>query len=302
MRRLVALCLLGLATGSCSLSLDDNDQTNDQDGMDDGLPGDEYRLCVLQTLDQCDFLDLTPVECTDLIGQNCNGIVCDPDNMDPDGQCPPPDDCYTQVFNECIEAGGDPQECAIRADIVCNPQCQPGDPNCCMDPTGESCPPCDPMDPNGQCCDPSTGMDCPPPDDCWTIVFRDCIEAGGSQEECAVRADQVCYPCQDPNDPMCCVPGPDGTCCQPGDPNCCEGGGMCPPPPCDDPSDPNCCQDGMCPPPPCDDPTDPNCCPDGQCPPPPCDDPMDPNCCQPGPDGQCPPRPCEDPMDPNCQM
>jgi len=239
MRRLLALCLFGLAcTAGCNLDLGNTDQNNDGQGDDNtDLPGDAYRQCVLATLQQCDAADLPPNACTGLIAANCND-QCDPNSMDPSGQCPPPCDpttdpngmcppppidCFETVFNDCVAAGIDPQECAILADQSCNPQCYPGDPNC---------PPCDPntMDPSGQC---------PPP------------------------------PCTDPNDPTC--PPPPPPCMDPTDPNCwpCDPAtGMCPPPPpppCTDPSDPNCY------PPPCIDPSDPNCYP------PPCN-PMDPNC------------------------
>jgi hypothetical protein len=278
MRRLLATCLIGLVSAmpGCSLDLGSDGQTNDTMEMpDDDLPGDEYRQCVLDTLQDCDVQDLTPNQCTDLIALNCNDSNCEPgpDGMcppcdpttDPMG-CPPPGDCFQTVFDECVAGGGDPMACAWYADQVCNPQCDPMDPMCpppCdwNDPTCP--PPCDPMtgencgctmgDPNccvpqpdGTCCDPTTHMCEPPP----------CIPQPDGT--CCDPATNMCEPpppCDPMTDPTCCVPGPDGTCCTMGDPNC--------PPPCD-PADPMCCDPstGMCPPPPppCDPMTDPTCC------------------------------------------
>lgn len=347
MRRLWALCISGLAAAAgCTLDFGQNDQTNDGDA---DLPGEAYRQCVLATLQQCDDQDLTPNECTALIVAQCtdNGCETQPDgtmdcpppcdpNTDPMGCPPPPPNCYQTVFDACIAQGLDPMTCAVQADMTCNPQCQPGDPNCdpcpldTMNPDG-SCPPppCDPMtgqwccqdptDPNCQPpppCDSNTDPMCPPPPDCWTTTFNDCLSWGMlSNEECAAYADQVCYPppppppCDPANDPTCCQNSMDPVCwdpcffdptlpgCQPCDPNT---GVNCDP--CElNPMDPACWDpcwtDPTLPGCPCDTTMDPNCMP----PPDPCSvDPTLPGCCN-DPTGQnC--DPCDvNPMDPACQ-
>jgi hypothetical protein len=287
MKRLLALSLLGLAcTTGCSLDLGNTDQNNDGQGDDamgddtgqpPDLPGDEYRQCVLDTLQVCDDGELTPDDCTALIAATCNtGVPCDPWS-DPMSCPPPPDDCYASVFADCVAQGGDPQDCAVAADAVCYPQCQPGDPNCEPPP-----------------CDPSTGQGC---DDCWSQVFFECVDSGIPEELCLGRADEACYPpppddCYETvfnecvelgGDPQECANRAAESCtpqCQPGDPNC-------EPPPCDDPPvcDPStgegcdcwslvffeCINSGL---------SEEECAPraDEACFPPPCTDQNDPNC------------------------
>ena len=314
MRRLVALCLVGLActTAGCTLDFGNTDQPTEETDDPSDLPGDEYRNCVLDTLQQCDDNDLPPNQCTDLIAANCNESSCTPD-----GDCPPPPDCFTEVFEACIAAGEPPELCALRADLECNPGCTPMDPEC----------ECDPAAPDT--CDPPL-----PPDECWQNVFDECVAAGIDPMECAQRAEEVCAPtpCEDPTAPGCCT---DPAGCEP-PPDCwttefeaCLATGasveecihhadaVCypEPPPCDDPTAPGCCMDPAgCPPPPdcwtsvfeecilggeppelCAERADLVCNPE----PPVCEDPMDPACCTDPAGCEWPPL-CDDPMDPAC--
>ena len=332
MRRLWALCSFGLVAASgCDLNFGTNDQDNDGDS---DLPGEEYRQCVLATLQQCDDQDLTPNECTALIVQQCsedtcNGMPgpdgtidcpppCDP-NTDPMGCPPPPPDCFQTYFDACVAQGIDPMTCAVEADLACNPQCMPGDPNCepcpldTMSPDG-SCPPppCDPMtgqwccmdpaDPNCQPpppCDPNTDpMGCPPPGDCWTISYNDCISWNLPPDQCVEYANQVCYPppC-DPTNGMTCPCDPaTGENCNPCDVNPMDP--MCWDPCFFDPNAPWCCDPN----------TGDNCDPcvlnpmDPACWDPCWTDPNAPGCCNSMNDPDCiPPDPCStDPTLPGC--
>jgi hypothetical protein len=272
----MGLVAFALSAAGCALDMGGvENETRPPDGENNVT--DDYRACVLAVLEACDQQDLGNDECTALIAETCNAG----DPGDPNGDCytavfeeciaqggdpmfceeiarqscmeepPPPDDCWQTVYEECIAEGGCPEDCAVRADEEC----------ACSEPPEP--PPCDdPSDPNCE----------PPPDDCWSRAYQECIEWGGSDEECFAYADQVCWgepppPCDDPSDPNCEPPPPDDCwwiayeeCIGWGgsDEECfayadqvCWGDPGDPPPDCD-PMDPNCY-----PPPDCD--------PDGNC-------------------------------------
>ena len=271
-----ALALVASAgLAGCSLYADGSDSS-------DTTGTDPVSQCVHDVIADC-YLNQLPADvCANNVLTQCNLGSGDP--TDPA--------CYDEVLRACLESGGDPMLCDLRASESCggpSPGCDPNtDPTCT--------PGCQPGDPS-----------CDPYNDCFQRTFDECLSMNGDPEQCRLYADQICggTPGCDPmTDPGCvpgCDPMTDPTCGGPScydqvfrdclqqglDPMTCdqEASAACgeppPPPPCD-PNDP------MCVPPPGCDPADPMCVPPPSC------DPSDPNCPQPPP-----PPPCM-PGDPMC--
>ena len=251
-----ALALVASAgLAGCSLYADGSDSS-------DSTGTDQVSQCVHDVIADC-YLNQLPADvCAQNVLTQCNLGGTDPG--DPT--------CYDDVMRACLESGGDPMLCDLRAsescggttpgcdpnvDPTCTPGCQAGDPSCdpysdCFQRTFDEC-----LSMNGdpeQCrlyadqicggtgCDPMTDPTCGGPS-CYDQVFRDCLLQGldpmtCDQEASAAYGEPPPPPPCDPNDPMC-VPPPG---CDPADP-------MCVPPPSCDPSDPNCPPPP--PPPPC---------------------------------------------------
>ena len=314
-----ALALVASAgLAGCSLYADGSDSS-------DTTGTDPVSQCVHDVIADC-YLNQLPADvCANNVLTQCNLGSGDP--TDPA--------CYDEVLRACLESGGDPMLCDLRATESCggpSPGCDPNtDPTCT--------PGCQPGDPS-----------CDPYNDCFQRTFDECLSMNGDPEQCRLYADQICGGTTPGCDPMVdptCNPGG-----QPGDPSC-DPGGDCfdrvfadclaqtndpmvcidiatqtcggGTPGCDPMTDPGCV-------PGCDPMTDPTCggpsCYDqvfrdclqqgldpmtcdqeasaacGEPPPPPPCDPNDPMCgpppgCDPA-DPMCVPPPSCDPSDPNC--
>jgi hypothetical protein len=180
-----ALALVASAgLAGCSIYADGSDSS-------DTTGTDQVTQCVHDVIADC-YLNQLPADvCADNVLTQCNLGGSDPN--DPT--------CYDDVLRACLESGGDPMLCDLRAqescgggtgcdpniDPTCTPGCQAGDPSC---------------DPYG---------------DCFTRTFDECMSMSGDPEQCRQYADQICgggTPCDPMTDPNCTPT------CVPGDPSC----------------------------------------------------------------------------------